>query len=253
MVAPFPDLPSDRRAVVVLEQHEIDRCSRLGETQLLTAPQTHVLVHPIMPQQGSVAIANIVAAQLDRPGTILVQSPFEPDIYADASEAVEQFALTKHMLFSNFCQALGAEKVSVTQIDTILDRKSQSIKLEGRKSLVKGELSVGESSSDILESSLSLVDHYGGGSPDLDKAEDFLRAYRLLSDSNMRSLLQARKNSDNPIKKRNLTLDLSTEANKSMQVVGKLKLPTVAFSADYKNAVSSERKYVLTMEVVFPE
>lgn len=248
----FTGDPASRRVVAVLEQHDVERCSRTGDTQLLNNPQTHVLMYPDSGPSDSRALTNILDAGLYVPGTILVQSPFDFDEYVDAAEAAERFALAKHMLFSNFCQLLGATRVAVTQMVVVTNDSVQTMKADGGRLMTKGTLGIRKAANDSLSSQLSLVDEYGGGSPDLEAAENLLRTHRLAGDSNMKSLLQARANSANPITKRKLTLNLSTEANKNLKVVAQLKLPSATFDADYQSTLKQTKEYALTLEVFFP-
>lgn len=251
-IGAFPADPSGRRAVVVLDQHEIENCSRKGETQILTDPQTHVLVYPITDNNVGQALTNILDAGLDRPGTVLIQSPFDLDEYVDAAEASQQFALAKHTLLSNFCQLLGATRVSVTQMDIVTNGSVKTMKADGGHRVATAEGSLEKTANDSLWSQLSLVDEYKGYEPDVEAAEKLLRSSRLAADPNMKSLLQARKAAGNPLTKRTLTVNLSTEANKNLKVVGRLHLPMAAFGAEYASAVKQTKEYKLTLEVLFP-
>ena len=248
----FPENPASRRIVAVLEQHDVERCSRTGDTQILNDPQTHVLVYPVGDSSDSRALTNILDAGLNLPGTILVQSPFDLDEYADAAEAAERFALAKHMLFSNFCQLLGATQVAVRQMDVVTNDTVQTMKADGGRLMTTGKLRIRRAANDSLSSQLSLVDEYGGGYPDLKAAEQLLRTHRLAGDSNMKSLMQARASTANPITKRTLTLNLSTEANKNLKVVTQLKLPSATFDAGYQSTLKQMKEYALTLEVLFP-
>ncbi len=67
----------------------------------------------------------------------------------------------------------------------------------------------------------------------------------------MKSLLQARKVAVNPLTKRTLKVNLSTEANKNLKIVGRLNLASAGFSAEYTSKVTQTKEYVLTVEVLF--
>nr|WP_294503903.1 hypothetical protein [uncultured Rhodopila sp.] len=248
----FPEDPSGRRAVVVLEQHDIENCSRKGETQILTDAQTHVLIYPTTEDNVGQALTNILGAGLNCPGTILIQSPFDLDEYVDAADASQQFALAKHTLLSNFCQLLGATRVSITQMEIITNGSVKTMKADGGRLVATAEGNLEVTANDKLCSQLSLVDEYEGGEPDVEAAEKLLRFSRLGGDPNMKSLLQARRAEGNPLTKRTLTVNLSTEANKNLKVVGRLQLPTATFGAEYASAVKQTKEYTLTLELLFP-
>ena len=247
----FPEDPRARRVVTVLDEHEIENCSRNGETQILTDQEMHVLVFPVAEGATSLALTNILDAGLDRRNALLVQSPFDVDIYVDAADAVQDFSLAKHMLLSNFCQLLGATRVSITQMDIVTNDSVQSLKIEGGKLVVKGEFGIEKTVNDSLCSQLTLVDEYHGGEADLAGAEQLLRNTRLLGDSNMMSLLQSVKASNNRIKRRSLTVNLSTEANKNLKIVGRVVLPSATLALEYGSTVKQTKEYRLTVEVLF--
>ncbi|KPF86311.1 hypothetical protein IP70_08380 [alpha proteobacterium AAP38] len=238
--------------MLVLEQHDINNFSRKGETQYLTDTQTHVLVYPVVGGYDNQALANILDAGLNRPRTVLIQSPFDLDVYVEATEAIEKFALAKHMFLSNFCQLLGATRVSVTQMDIVTNSNVQTLKANGGRLVASAEVSVERTADDSLCSQLNLVDEYAGGNPDVEAAEKLLRSTRLSGDPNMRSLLQARKAVGNSLIRRTLTVNLSTEANKNLKVIGRLNLPTATFGVEYAGENKQTKEYRLTLEVLFP-
>tara|TARA_R110000787_G_scaffold86057_11_gene183396 strand:+ start:10897 stop:11661 length:765 start_codon:yes stop_codon:yes gene_type:complete len=250
----LPNHPGERRGIVVLDQHEIDNCSRRGDTEFLTDNEVHVLCYPVTEENASDALQNILASGLARPGTILIQSPFDHNEYVDAAEASQYFALAKHTILSNFCQLLGATRVSVTQMDVVTNGKVQTIKLEAgvEAYAAKGGGEFENEMTEKLSSQISLVDEYTGSDADTDSAEVLLRSCHLMGDSNMKSLLQARKAVGNPLTRRTIQVNLSTEANKNLKVVGRLEIPTATVSAEYKSTLEQTTEYKLTLEVLFP-
>lgn len=95
----FPEDPSIRKAVLVLHDHDIERCSyEPGAAQALLDEEAFVLQFPLR-SQGShpASLQNILDAGLARPGNVLVQSPYDVDSYEEAALAPQRFALAKHM------------------------------------------------------------------------------------------------------------------------------------------------------------
>lgn len=246
----IPSSASRRRVIAVLDQHEIDDLSLKGDVQLLNDPQAHVLAYPLTDSNDPV-LNNILDAGLDRPNTILVQSPFDPEKYVDAAEAIDQFALEKHTLLSNFCQLLGAKKISVTQMERVTNGKVQEFSAEAGKLIASGNVQGERTQTDSVSSQINLIDEYPGSEANIEEAELLLRSNRLLGDLNMKSLLQARRASGNPIKRRTLTVNLTTEASKNLKVAGNLNLPESNFSAEYKSSIKQDKEYKLTIEVLF--
>jgi len=69
----------------------------------------------------------------------------------------------------------------------------------------------------------------------------------------MRSLLLARTSVSNPIRRRSVTLDLSSEANRNVNVAGRLKLPKIGVNAEYEGLLKQSKQYRLQLEITFPE
>ena len=60
-------------------------------------------------------VQDLVDSGLVRPGAVLIQSPFDKNTYENSMQAVERFALEKHLHFSTLCMYLGAREVTVEQ------------------------------------------------------------------------------------------------------------------------------------------
>lgn len=253
----FPDNPSNRKAVIVLPQHDIEKCAyEPGAAQLLLDEEAYVLQFPVRPHaEGSTALRNIIDAGLARAGTILIQSPFDPDVYEEASIATQRFALAKHMHFSMLCMYLGAKEVSVEQIDLRTKTGKISIDVKGEHSKIAGVKASVKTDAEELEhfrAQMNLLDEFTGGPPDVDAAERLLRRTGLLADPNMRSLIEMRREGTNQLLTRRLVLSLSSEARSNLNVVGRLKVPPfVKLSAEYDRLVSEHQDYTLTVLVRF--
>lgn len=246
----FPEDPRRRRVVMVLEQHDIDKLHQDGDTAIFADPHVQVITTLEQPGPEDTALAGIVDAGLDHAGTLLVQSPFQPDVYAEAEGAAEQFALTKQTLFLNFCQLLGATRVSVTQTTTADGDKVETLEVEGGRLGASGSLNGKRTESAKLAARLSLLDEFEGGPPDLASAEALLQENRLIGDQVMRSMLQARAG-QNTIKRRTVTLNLSSETKNCLGVLAKLQIAPARVSCDFQKVASERRAYELHMEVLF--
>lgn len=252
----FPNEPGSRKAVLVLQQHDLEKCVyEPGAAQSLLDEEAHVLQFPVRPQgEMSTALRNIIDAGLARPGTILVQSPFDPDIYEEASLAHQRFALAKHMYFSTLCMHLGAKEVSVEQIDLRTRSGKTSIDVKGDRPGVGSQASVKAEAEELerFRAQMNLLDEFIGGPPDVDAAERLLRRTGLLADPNMRTLLEMRRDGANQLRTRKLVLSLSSEARSNLNVVGRLKVPAfVRLSAEYDRVVKEQQDYTLTVVVRF--
>lgn len=251
----FPSDPRCRRAILVLNRHDFERCAYEpdGARSLLAEDELHVMELPPSSQGSApVPVQNLVDAGLARPGALLIQSPYESDTYEDASVAAQRFALAKHMFFSRFCMHLGAKEVSVEQIDLRTSMGKTSLDLKAGRSGVSAEIAVEGEELERFRAQMQLHDVFEGGGPDLEAAEALLRRTGLLSDPSMRSLLDMRRDSANQLLTRRLTLSLSSEAKSRLSVAARLKVPAyVKLSADYERVTREQYDYTLVVNVRF--
>ncbi len=250
----FPSDPANRRVILVLQQHDTERCSyEPGAAQILLDEEAYVLQFPVRAHGNTHrAIRNILDAGLARPGSVLVQSPYDPETYEDASTAPQRFALAKHMYFSNFCMSLGAKEVSVEQIDIQTRTGRTTLNAKGERLGVDAQLTAESEDLREFRTHLHLRDEFVGGPPNLAAAEHLLRQTRLWSDPNLRTLLEMRGSETNQLMNRTLILSLSSEAKNNINIVGRLKIPTfVKLTAEYDKVVREQHDYTLTVRVRF--
>lgn len=251
---PFPNNPAQRKVVVVLEEPDFDQFSYDPEgAKLLTASETHLVTFPVETDVGSPsALRNIVRADLARPGKMLIQSPFDPDVYEDAEEAPTRFALAKHMAFARLCHLLGAKEVKVEQIELQSSRGTTTVEVKGGKPTVTGEVRVDREVFDKFQRSMQLDDTYAGSDPDVAAAESYLLEKNLDRDPEMQSLVDLRRPGKNMLKSRTFRINLSSEGSTSLNVAAKLKVPAyVTLSANYKSTLETRAEFTLTVTVSF--
>lgn len=250
----FPDDPGSRKAILILQQHDLEKCAyEPGAAQSLLDEEAYILQSPVRPQgEVSTALRNIVDSGLARPGTMLVQSPFDPNTYEEASLAPQRFALAKHMYFSTLCMHLGAKEVSVEQIDLRTRAGKTSVDVKGERLGASAQASIEAEEIESFRAQLNLRDEFAGGAPDFAAAERLLRRTGLLADPNMRTLLEMRRDGANQLLTRKLVLSLSSEAKSNLNVVGRLKVPSfVKLSVEYERVVKEQHDYTLTVIVRF--
>ena len=250
----FPDDPSSRKAILVLQQLDLEKCAyEPGGAQFLFDAEAFVLPFPVRAQgEVSTALGSIVDAGLARPGAMLVQSPFDSNTYEEASLAPQRFALAKHMYFSMLCMHLGAKEVSVEQIDLRTTTGKTSVDMKGQRLAASAQVSVDAEELERFRAQMNLRDEFAGGPPDISAAERLLRRTGLLADPNMRTLLEMRRDGANQLLTRKLVLSLSSEAKSNLNVVGRLKVPAfVKLSVDYGRVIQEQHDYTLTVFVKF--
>lgn len=250
----FPSDPSCRKAILVLQQHDIEKCAyEPGAAQALLDDEAFVLQLPVRAQEGAGgALQNILDAGLARAGGMLVQSPYDPDTYEDAELAPQRFALAKHMYFSTLCMHLGAKEVSVEQIDLRTRTGKSTLDIKGERLQASAQLTVENQELEKFRAQMNLRDEFAGGPADVVAAERLLRKTGLWSDPNMRTLLEMRRDGTNQLLTRKLVLSLSSEAKSNLNVVGRLKVPAfVKMSGKYDRVVQEQYDYTLTVLVRF--
>ncbi|MCY3682339.1 MAG: hypothetical protein OXH16_13135 [Gemmatimonadetes bacterium] len=248
----WPDEPYRRKTVFVLNQTDIDAL-RFEEDgpELLLNEETHILPYP--PQQSNPIVQDLIDSGIARPGTVLIQSPFDKDIYQNSTQAVELFALDKHFYFSRLCRYLGAREVTIKQIKCKNIEEETTVSLEGSvpmRGSVDGKIKNKELAS--LREKLVLKDKLPGGAPDVPAARELLRKTGLLGDANMRSLFDMRQGSNNQLASRELQLNVTTETRSNLNVLANLTVPPyLSLEAGYDRHVHEQTEFTLTIKVDF--
>lgn len=247
----WPNEPHRRKTVLVLNQPEIDALEyRDGGAELLLNEEVYIL--PSSSKQSNSVVQGLFDSGLARSGAVLIQSPFDKDVYEDSKQAVERFALDKHLHFSTLCGLLGASKVTVEQIEHKNAEDKRTVSVEGN---VLGRGVEGKIENDELTSfsnQLNLTDEFKGGSPNVLAAEELLKRTGLLGDANMRSLLEMCKNSNNQLISRNLRLNMTSEVQRNLNILTRLDIPSfVSLEVDYDRHVREQTEFTLTIKVEF--
>jgi hypothetical protein len=251
-IGSFPTDPNQRKVIVALSPFEFQKCQLEPDAgRILVDQEAFVLalstsLHASAPN----TLKKILDAGLLRPGRILIQNPYDKDLYEAAESAAQQFALAKYMYFSLLCKELGAREVHVERIDLRAMMVRTSGELGGDYG-GSGKVIIKNEELDRFRSQISLRDEFSGGSPDLVAAERTLTERGLWADPNMKSLLDLRRGSHSLIT-RTLVVNLSSEVRRQFDVLARLSIPTfLELSAEYKKIAAELRDYTLTVHVRF--
>jgi len=244
-----PKIPSKRRVIVVVDDHDRERLEYEGGSNVLLDTQS-LVVNVDNPPDGEL-IEFLDASNLLIPGRVLVQNPYMPDRYVPIATATADIAVSKHHLFLEFCFLLGATSVSVDQLEVTTAEGSTTFKANGGRLGMSGELSAKHEQANRLGKQLTIEARYGGGQVDVEAAEAFLRSHRLFGDRHLESLLRMRRHQGNTLKEHIVTLTLTDQANTNLKVATKLTAPTFTFSADIERATNQSVEFTLTLKVSF--
>jgi hypothetical protein len=242
-----------RRIVLVVTQAELDRCSYDDEgADLLRTPGVWLVPDSAAHEQ----LADPVIARLDRAGlmvagNVLVQMPYDPDVYETADEAPQRAAERKHLIFTELCQLLGSTRVHLEVLNTKSDKGEARVDLTGSRPAVTAKGQLEKKTAQALAATMTLDDRYVGGAPDIEAAESLLERTRLSSDHLMESLVRAR-SSGNKLQSRKYTLELSRESSRHVKAAAQLKVPGfITVNGSAVHHTTSTLKYHATYEVSF--
>ena len=251
--SPWPAEPSRRKIVIILKPEDIDALrSEEGGPELLLNKEVHILSsEPLNPDPD---VQFLIDEGLVKPGAVLVQNPFNKNLYQDELAAVEQFAVAKYLHFSTFCGLLGAHEVEVKQIRQRKGSRERSVSVEGDIPSVVLEGTAEYEELELFRSQLSLRDEFEGSEPDVKAAAELLQRIGLSGDPNMQGLLdifRARKKIK--IKSRTLELNLTTEVNRNLKILANLKVPQFLASLEvgYESKIQEQTEYTLRIAVNF--
>lgn len=252
----FPKIPAHRRVVAVLPEEEIESLYEDDPSELLHAPQVHLLKYDPAMHDASLypELQGLELHGLLEPGNILVQNPYAPDEYCLKNDALNQFSLRKHFHLSSLCKLLGAKSVSVVQVEVKSENSQATANLEAGGIGVSGEVSVERKLAERFSKEMQLSDRFSGGKPDVEAAREYLSRNRLLSDPVLVSLVELFSDVRNKIYERTIMCNVSSEANKNLSICGKLKMAKMRSLGSELNFDSANKIDIkVTLKVMFPE
>ena len=248
----WPDEPHRRKTVLVLNQQDIDALRfEEGGADLLLNEEVYIL--PSSLKESNPVVQDLVDSGLVRPGAVLIQSPFDKNTYENSMQAVERFALEKHLHFSTLCMYLGACEVTVEQAKYKYteDKKIVSIQVDlpmkgsGNSKIEDEELA-------SLCSKMTLHNEFQGGSPDVPAAEEHLKRIGLSGDTVMRALIELRRNPNNLLTNQKLQLNMTSEVKSNFNVLANLNIPAyISLETGYNRHVREQTEFTLTVKVDF--
>ncbi|MGY1653321.1 hypothetical protein [Geodermatophilus sp. SYSU D01119] len=245
-------LPQERRRVVVPLSAD-DYRSALRDPDLLDTmdhPEAVVLSLAEMDANDPV-LARLRRSNKVRAGALLIQSPFDPDQYEPADSAVAEFAVTKFVRLSELCALLGAKSVSVEQVRTVTNSSGMHAKVQAKAAVHSGHVDVDSDLTRKINERLTLKDTFAGGSADVAAARALLARVGLEDDSTLVSLVDMRSGS-NPLKRRQITLNLTQEAQQNLKLAGEYSgLRLVKVSANFSKQAKEQVQVMLTATIEF--
>lgn len=241
-----------KEMIFILGEEEIRRLEYESSGRGLLSNEDILVISIDQPSSAKI-INNIKLRGLFRRGVVLIKSPYEDENYEEIADAAYGFAIEKYMYFSQFCNLLGATEVVIQKIDKITKRGKKSLDLLAKLPSGQQEFKAEDKELSKLHSQIHIKDVFRGGEPKLDEAESLLRKKKLLGDATMYSLLEIRRQAASPILARQLTLNLSKETKRIIEIAGKIRPPKFLseITASFESAEKNLAEYTLTLEVKF--
>ena len=248
----WPNEPHRRKTVLVLNQRDIDALRyEEGGADLLLNEEVYILSSSL--EESNPVIQNLVDSGLVQPGAVLIQSPFDKNIYENSMQALRRFALDKHLHFSTLCMYLGARAVTIEQAEYKYteDKKTFSARVD-LPMKGSGDVKIEDEEWDSFHGKLTLHNEFQGGSPDVPAAKEHLKRIGLSGDPVMRALIDMRRNPNNLLTSQKLQLDMTSEVKSNFKVLANLNVPAyISLEADRNRHVREQTEFNLTVKVDF--
>lgn len=233
----FVDAPFLER----LKQKSITDFRAFNETEL----DTKIIKLPLRSEEVSELVKYVNSSEI-RPGNIIVKPDYS-DKFLSVESFTESHAERKYGLWVLLCVALGAKRVSVTNIEKIStemeDVSLTSAQMDATVPVAKGETSFksGQSSrnDDAHESIMNIKVEASGGDPDVAAAERILSEHGLHNDDMFRRMYDMRCLKNNSVSKQDFSLDLSTDVKRVFD--SSLKAKITAMSKLYGGSAGFEK------------
>lgn len=199
-------------------------------------------------------------------GAVVVK-PNYTDQYVQIDTFSKDIIKEKFLLFSRFCFALGAKKVSISSVEqirsTIEDQNDVNVNISGQAQVVGAEIEASKSksskSADQHNSIMKLNTEATGGEPNFESAEDMIRRYRLQQDTIFLDILNLRREKNNNLISRDWTLDFSKDVEKvfdssmlsKIDVIAKIYKGSIGLEIENKSIQRSVMATNLNVTLVF--
>ena len=251
----LPERRGQRRVVFVLSQAEIESLESDPDFRNILQREDATVLYA----GSDVGLADPITARLERQGllqagTVLVASPYRDGDYAVLGEALDRFSLEKWSSAYLLCQRLGARSVSIRVLEDEESKTRCEFTAGGGRGLVKAKGSVATAKLDKFAAQMDFNVEFAGGPMDLPRARELLESSGLEADPAIRTLIEARTHSGNQLTRRSVTIDLSREAQRTVDAALSIAVPTALnLSAQFQQTRDLRAHYKVTFDVLFSD
>jgi len=251
-VTPLP------RSVLVVDDHLYREISDSPDSvDLLDDLDAMVIPYSARAEVNGVEVASIRRLLLDAgqlaPGSLLVKNPYTPDTYEPAELALEAFALAKYHALANVAKHLGATKVSFIDAQVENAESSWNAGAKAKTPAAKADIQVSREVKQKIAKKLHGEMTFDGAAPDIDSALESLRIRNLMSDQQLRYLIELRTGA-NPIASYKMTLSGTRESSANLRSALSLAVSVPKSgdgSASFTKVVNTISDIDITTEITF--
>lgn len=190
-----------------------------------------------------------------QPGTMLAMSPFDDNVYVDIENARELIAIEKASLTMRLCGLLGAKSVETKNMKIVDTESRKEACIGGGKSgVATGKLTAAYSDLENFKNKIENNSIFSGGNPNVEKAEQFLRASRLINDPLLKQMVNIVRDGEetgNKIKELNQEVSLTQSLQKTFELAANINFPGGLVSGGYKSKVEEKTEYFISIVIKF--
>ncbi len=255
----LPEEPEKRRTILVISESGLETLKRsswgdLSVRDTLDNEQVSLLnvdaltTHNI---QNSSVVKKLKGSGLLNPGSMLIQSPYDSSIYANADVASYKFAQEKCVLFAELCAYLAAKKVSAKHMELKITDSEKKINLSIDSPYAEVGGQAAKSAWEQMKKQVNINETFPQQNPNIDSARELIEQYQFLSDSYINSLFRRRK-SGVLIETSTYTLSVTEESKQNLDLAFSLNIPTqVGLKIDVKTLKKETFEFSVEYEVEF--
>jgi len=243
--------PKKRIFVIVMSKPQYQEFKYSDDAkQIYSSGNTAVVINSELPNNE--IIRNMDNLGLVREGTMLMLSPYDSDFYQPIQDSLFEFSKRKVMLYSQYCQLLGATEVKV-DVEEIVESTDQTEHHAAIKHKVaKLDAKVASEIKDKFKRSITSMGTFIGQFPDYSRATMFLKNKNLHADIMLCSLIEELQQS-NQIRTKTIRFNTSTETTHQLKILGNLDIKPLKLGLSYDFTHITEKSYeiIVSLHVVF--
>lgn len=239
-----------RKVIMVLSKQDINNLRTEDDDGLRSNPNVCLIDYDsLVTNYGILESMRPVLA----PNIVLIQSPYNTDLYEIGADAMYKFSVSKHVIVTQIFRLLGCRKLQVVQLDFEGTKVSRQLKIVAEHPELTAEFQRLSYNEKNLYSEVKLDEVYDGYKPKIQQAYDYLKKHYLANDSNLKGLIEKRSDEDNKMQEYNFEVSLTQETKHTLEFLGKVSIPQflVKLQANISSTTENKTQYKVTYHAEF--